>query len=485
MDDTNSLSVTGGDASAAPTDTGLTPVDGAAISSDGVGALQPASTQEPGAPAWESVIASIPDTDDDLTQPTFPHVEGLRTQRQQLRVLRDAVKELTAGQTDIQPYRELGSVAAIKPAVELANLLYSPLTDPRSGQPVIDQKTGTAYVTTAPFLSYLDENSPGMPEQLLVDLLDFEPTDESGNKTPKLSHQVLEYWGLDPARIKDYRNIDAIVATSGEAITAAELKDILPEFHQAYRNLLPSVRAAWPAYSEADQMVMLQREKAGLDRIATDKQRDERDRQRDEAEQAQYRALVAQEQRKYFAQVRSERFASIAEKLSAQVTFSADPTTNAVMHGAVGAVLANLIDLEFRFVTDGLIQALGIKFDHTYDAALNTFNSEANRKVALEMAGDIVQARQAEEKAATAANLLSTKLGIIALKVAKAMGGQQAAAATANGNALDTAAAARSLAGNGAAPNGQQTGVLPSHIRPGTPEAARYLANSTGFWRTN
>jgi hypothetical protein len=366
--------------------------------------------------------------------------------------------------------------------MEIANLLYSPLLDPRTGRPVVDPNTGTEYISTVPLLQYLDEKSPGMPEQLMTDLLEFQPTDEQGRLTPKLSHQVLTYWGLDPARIKDYRNIDQLVASTGSAITAEELADIPPQFHQAYRNLLPSVRDAWPAYSEADQLMLLQREQRNIDRDARDTERDEQDKQMNAYQQQQYRALVHQEQRKYFDTVRRERFASIAEKLSTQITFSADPATNAVMHGAVGTVLANLIDPELRFVSEGLLSALNVKLDHTFDEALNAFNTNAEKKVALEMAGDLVQAGQVGDRSNAAANLLTTKLGIIALKVARAMGGQQAAAAAASGQAIDNAAISRPTAGNGTSPNGQQTGILPPHIRPGTPEAARWIGQQTGFW---
>lgn len=483
-----SLSVTGGDAPAATdTSTGLAPIDSAsAIPSGGIGDLQTTAGQAEvtEAPAWEGIIDKIPDNDDDLAQPTFPHVEGLKEQRQQLRVLKAAIKELQASQSLLPAYQELGDVDAIKPAIELQNLLYSPMIDPRTQQPIIDQATGTSYVTTKPFVEYLDAESPGMPEQLLVDLLDFQPTDENGMRGEKLSKQVLRHWGLDPARIDQYRNIDKLVATSSGAVTAEELKDILPEFHDAYRNLPPSIRDAWPVYSEADQMVMLRREKDALDRVVKDKEREERDREREAAEIQQYRALVAQEQDKYIDTVRHERFASIADQLSKQVTFSTDAATNAVMHGAVGTVLWNLIDPPGRFVSEGLLTALGVKLDHTFDEALNAFNANAAEYVAQAMQGDSVRASSAQTKANSAANLLTTKLGTIALKVAKAMGGQQQAAATQQGQALGAAATSRPTAGNGTSPNGQPQGILPPHIRPGTPEAARWLAESTGFWRT-
>lgn len=463
-------------------DTALTTGDSQTVASQSDNtdiATAPGDTAAPA--AWESIIDTIPDDDSDLQQPTFQHVQGLQEQRKQLRVLRDALRESQPQLQQLAEYQQLGELSAIQPALELSNLLYSELIDQRTGQPMFDPATQTTYVTTVPFWEYLDQNSPGMPEQALVDLLAFEPTDEQGRKTPPLWQQVMRSWRLDPARMDQYRNIDQLLASSSAAVTAQELTDIAPEYHDAYRNLLPSVRNAWDAYSEADQKLILQREKETLDRTAKDRERDEREAQREAYEQQQYAHRVQQAQREYVATVRKERFGKIAEQLS-KITFSTDTTTNSVMQGAVGTVAANLIDHELRFVSEGILSALGIKLDRTFDEALTAFGVNAEDKVALEMQGDMVRSAKAEAAANAAANLLVTKLGIIALKVAKAMGGQQQAVAATQGTALASAAVSRPTAGNGTALE-QPTGILPPGIRPGTPEATRWLAESTGFLR--
>lgn len=463
--------------------TALTTVDPAApVGSEGQSLTPPESGGTAAPAAWESVIQGIPDDDTDLSAPNFQHVQGLQEQRKQLRVLRDAVREFQPAQERLKAYQGLGEPTAIKSAVELLNLLYSPLTD-KSGHPIVDPKTQTTYVTTKPYLEYLDENSPGMPEQLLVDLLDFSPTDENGQPTPKLKYQVLRWWGLDPARMEDYKNIDTQPSFISRAVSKEELADIPAEFHDAYRSLPPSVRNAWAAYEESDQQIMLRNEKQRLDGVAYQKQQEEKDKQSEAKEQEEYRLLLNQEIARYVGTVRRERFASIATALSNQIVFSADQKTNDVMHGAVGTVLGNLIDPDLRFISDGLLTALGVKLDHTFDAALNDFNVHSTHYVAQALQGDAVRAEQSQEKANAAANLLTTKLGIIALKVAKAMGGQQQAVAATQGTALATATTARPTIGSGTSPNGTEQGILPAHIRPGTPEAARYLAESTGFWR--
>lgn len=438
---------------------------------------------EPAAPSWETVINAIPDSDDDLTQPNFQHVEGLRAQRQQLRVLKAALKEQQPNTELLQQYKALGEMPGLQAAAELVNLLYTPLTD-AAGNPIVDPETQTTYVTTKPFLEYLDDNSPGMPEQLMVDLLDFQPRDESGQPTAKLGLQVMQHWGLNPAFMPQYKAIGtAQAAPPRGGISPQELADIPAEFHEAYRNLPPSVRNAWDVYDDADKAIILSNEQERLDSKQFRTQAQQESERARQFRQQQYQQLVNQEQQKYFAQVRTERFTSIATELARQYTFSTDPVTNTVLHGAVMAVAANLIDPDLRFVSDQLLTSLNIKLDHTFDEALNSFNVHAADTVAQAMAGDEVRSNQSREKANAAANLLTVKIGTVVVAVAKAMGAQQATAAAAQANAVNSAATARPTVGTGTAPSTVPAGILPPGMRPGSPEASRYLAEQTGFLR--
>lgn len=433
---------------------------------------------ESGLPEVDQIISSIPADDSDLQgQLEQRHAQSVIQTRGQLRVLNKALRQSFESQ---KAYRELGDLSALKPQIELANRLFSPVLDPATNKPVYDPATRTAYVTTKPFIEYLDENSPGMPEQLLADLLEFQ-TEVSPGVTDTLANQVFRHWGLDPRRLQEYRNIDTLPTVINSAVSQDELKDIPAEYHEAYKTIPPSIRAAWETYEEGDQARMLQDYKGKLDDQAYKQQVRERDKRLEAAEQAQFQELLGTEQLKYFDTVRRERFGAIANSLNNQVTFSEDAATNTIMHGVVGATLANLIDPELRFVSEGTLKALGIQLDHTFDEALNQFNSNATDKVAYELSGQTVLAGRAQEKAKAGADLVVAKLSTIAVKLAEKLGGKMKDAAAFQGKALGTATTVRPTAGYGAAPN-EIAGILPAGVMPGSPEArAFWAANFPGL----
>jgi hypothetical protein len=445
----------------------------------------PPSPEETAAPEWLGIANQVdqwPTDDSDLAAQTYPHAQGLRDQRQQIRTLTRALKEQSQGSQDYAAYQQLGSPETLQAAVAISELLYSPLTDGQ-GNPVFDPKTQTPYITTAPFLQHLDEVSPGMPEQLLTDLLAFQPMDEQGRATAPLYEQVLNYWDQrNPGWWRQRYGVSA-TPTYTRTVSAQELADIPTEYHEAYKQLPPSVRNAWAAYEEEDQALMLHREKENLERNVRDQQRQQEDEQRAERERQQYLVYLRQQQDGYFGQVRRERFSVIANQLAQQVTFSADPATDTVMRGSVLTLMSNLLDPDWRFVSEDALKAMGIQLGQQFDAALNTFNLNANNRVAYELAGDKGQAMKAEEKANDAANFLTTKLGVIALAAAKKMGAQQKAAAATQAAAVAGATTGLPNAGMGTSPNGQQAGILPPGMMPGSPEAVRWLAQATGFLR--
>lgn len=428
---------------------------------------------ETGLPEVDAVISAIPADDNDLAnQLEQRHAQSLIQARGQLRVLRNALRDSHKAQ---KAYSELGELDAIKSQLEIANLLFSPVIDPATNQPRRDPETQIALVDPTPFVQYLDENSPGMPEQLLSALLGYR-TEVAPGHYDTLANQVFRSWGLDPTRVEDYRNINTLAPVSS-AVTALELKNIPPEFHEAYKSIPPSIRNAWDAYDEADQVRMLHDYKERLDSIQF-KDEVKRDKATREArEAAEFRAEVAGAQEKYFDTVRRERFSAIANSLRSQVKFSEDAATNTLLHGAVGAMLANLINPELRFVSEEALATLGVKLDHTFDEALDKFNSNANDKVALEMSGDRVRALTAQNAAKDAADQLVAKLTTIALKVATKLGGQMVTAAAAKGTALDSATAARPTTGGSSAP-AEGASILPPGVRPGSPEARAFWAQN-------
>ena len=436
---------------------------------------QPAAAQtDPIATA----LSAIPANDDDLASVTDMQQRQLLTGlRGQLRVIGDAYRELEP----LRVFEPFGDPKAVQTRLQIANLLYTPVKGP-NGQPVRDPNTQTIRITTKPFVEHIDKVSPGLPEQLLVDLLALETENETGVKEPLLN-QVFRFYKLDINRLPQYQNIDAHIARSTGTITPEELAEIPSEYHAAYRTVPASIRAAWASLDPADQTRLLEDYKGKLDDAAYKEEQRTQALQRQEAERIAYANHVAAKQEEYLGTVRRERTDSLITHLSQQITFSTDPATNKVMIGTLAGSLAQLLDPDWRFVAEEQVLApLGLKLDHTFDAALESFNTNAGNAVAARLAGDEGQAGPAFEEAVKAANQLMAKLAIFALAVAKRQGATVVERAAQQAGNLAAAAAARPGMPNAqvAQTNGR---LLPDNMRPGSDEAARFLAEQTGLFQ--
>lgn len=433
--------------------------------------------QSGGTTDLQTLIDGIPADDSDL-RADIPQYQNLIQQRQQLRTLSNVVRELQP----LSIFRDLGDPDSVKSKLTVYDLLYSPVV--HNGQPVRDPDTGTVFITTKPLIEHLDKESPGMPEQLFADLLDYQPLEEDGvTRGPKLSIQALNYWDKtspDWWRQRYGVPADAPLATSGQ-ITPEELAEIPTEFHEAYRAMPSAIRLKWAAYDTAEQAQLLADYKAKVDGMKFAEQtRKEAERNRELARQ-RYLADVAAAQAQYFDRVRRERFSALAKNIADQISFSTDEGLNTFNVGEIGTTLWNLIDPEGRFIAEEyVLKPLGIKLDHTLDEALDKFVSNAADKVALEMAGHTDRARTAQNAAKDAADQVMAKLFTIAMEIAKKKGGQVKARAATTASAFATATTARPSPGNGQPPAGMAS-ILPPGIRPGSPEAIRYLAEQTGF----
>lgn len=483
MDDLNPTS----DISTALTpavDTASSAVAATSGSDDGVAqvaqtALDQSTTGQPAAATdpIEQAIAGIPADDNDLS--TIADQQQLQTltgMRGQLRLLGNAVRELQP----LKIYQQYGDPKAVESRLNIAKLLFSPVM--QNGKPVRDPNTQTVRITTKPFVEYIDRTSPGLPEQLLVDLLALETENEQGVKEP-LINQVFSFYRLDFNRLGEYQNIDARIARSTGTVTPEELAEIPAEYHAAYRSIPPSIRAAWASYDEADRTRMLEDYKGRLDDAAFKDEQRKFALQRQEADRAAYAQLVAAEQGKYFDTVRRERTSSLIQSLAQQVTFSADPAANKVMVGSLASTMAQLLDRDWRFVVEeNVLTPLGLKLDHTFDEALDRFQDNAAEAVALELSGNTERARDVRDQSVSAANQLMAKIAIFALKVAKAQGATVVERAAAQAANLAAAQQARPGIGNGqiAPTNGR---ILPEGMTPGTPEAARWQAYQSGLFQ--
>jgi hypothetical protein len=266
------------------------------------------------------------------------------------------------------------------------------------------------------------------------------------------------------------------------AITPEELADIPAEYHAAYRSIPPSIRNAWKSYDEADQTRMLEDYKGKLDDAAEKVARKEADQRAKAESEQRYAADVFANQQKYFDTVRKERFTSLYQQLEQQVTFSTDAVTNGVMLGSLCTTLANLLDPQWRFIAvEKVLTPLGIKLPTGFDEVLDKFDTNASAKVALEMAGDVGRAGEAQADALSAADQLMAKIAPIALKVALKQGATMTEKAAAQAAAL--AAATTGRANVQSATTSTHQGVLPPGMDPSSREATEYLARQSGIWR--
>lgn len=419
-----------------------------------------------------ALLESIPADDKDIeAQSTAPMYQDVVRQRGELRTLAEVIRELQP----LTAYRDFGKPDYVQGRLEALDALFSPVLD-ENNQPLRDPKTQTTFYSTAPGLLAIEKGSPGFCEQAFADLCAMQFPNGSG-ALETLGSQYLRYLKLDPIRLTDYRNIDKLLTAADINVDVEELVDIPTDYHAAYRTILPEVRAQWSKYSEAGRAQLLQQAKRELDRIDSDKAKALEESKRDAYELAQYHGLVREEQGKFLDTFRRENFTKIDASLSKQIKFSDDPIRNTVMQGAVGAVLANIIDPEFNFISiEKTLKALNIVLPTEFFQNLELFNVNANEYVALKLADETDRSLAALEKAQNAAGRVLAKLATIQIAVAKAMGGTVLEQAIKTGTAVQAAATGRESIGAGGGDTAQQA-TPPTGIVPGSPEWQKFYAN--------
>jgi hypothetical protein len=459
---------------------------GAASSGSESGAVQQVAQQAADQAAGavdpvEQALTAIPADDNDLsTYQGQPHYQTLTSQRNQLRVLSGALRELQP----LKAFQQYGDPTVVQSRLKIAELLYQPAKD-RNGRPIRDPNTQATRIDTRAFVQHIDQTSPGLPEQLLADLLAHSTENEHGQPEPLVS-QMFRFYKMDFRRLKDYQNIDSLVARSTGTVTPEELAEIPSEYHLAYRSIPPSIRAAWKSYDEADQTRMLEDYKTKLEAAQRDADRVKQDEQRKAQEDAEHAQFVFDETEKYLDTVRRERTATLIQQLSQQVTYSTDPAANKVMLGSLAATMAQLLDPAWRFVVvENVLEPLGLKLDHTFDAALQKFDQSAYDSVAHRLAGATGPAEDARLESVGAANQLMAKIAVFALKVALKQGATAVEKAANQAAQLAAATVARPNIGQQPPGNGNGNAVLPAGIQPGSREAADYFARQTGLFTTS
>jgi hypothetical protein len=151
------------------------------------------------------------------------------------------------------------------------------------------------------------------------------------------------------------------------------------------------------------------------------------------------------------------------------------------MIGTLASTMAQLLDPAWRFVAvDNVLEPLGLKVDHTFDAALAKFNANAENYVANREAGATGPAATALADATSATNQLMAKIAIFALAVAKKQGATVVEKAATQAARLSAATATQpAVAGQTIPTNGN--GAIPPGMQPGSREFAAWSARQSGL----
>ena len=426
-------------------------------------------------PSLDEVMGAIPENDDDLAQ-LRDVPEAIRNQRQQIRVLGSAIKELNP----LSPYKDLvskGTPEVITSRLETFDKFFTPAIDPYTQQPKRDERTGAPLYDTTPFWEQMNSQQPGSVEQATRDLLYFPLHDDQGNPVidPKTGKQetmlraVFRDLGLDPDRREEYQNIDKLIAGTGN-ITPEELESIPAEHREAFKQLPAKVRDALWDEDVDTRNWHLARE---TERLQT-KQAEQRAAQAKEAESAKQQQVIAEyvegEQGKYLSQQRQEGYQAIYDDLASKVTFSTDSAENNLMLGLSCLLPTALIDPELRFGTEKILNSLGIQLSTDFDQALNAATENSKNYKAWELAGLKVQADRAKSDAYGPTQLVRAKLASIAQAVAAKLGAQKATRAKENGNLLTQANQTRPVL-SATSTTERTPSMLPPGVAPDSPEA--------------
>lgn len=431
-------------------------------------------------PSEDDPLEGIPSIDElrQQAEQKVPYAEGLLRLRTALEARKEQYEQLKTQHDPLAPVLEkYGDPAAVQQRLETLDSLFSPVINPQTNQP--EYENGLPKYTTAPFIERADADNPGLAEQMLVDLLSYAPAAADGQKAPPMWQQLFESWGLDPKRLDDYRNIDALQPQPTGDISPDELQDVPEEFREVYKSLPPGVRSDLQAQDEETRRFHLEAHKERFDRKASETLAREQAEQAAQQQRAEIQAYVAREQEAYVSQARQEGVAAILDEVARQVTFG-DAETDSAVRGIAGGFLVSLLDPDFRSVAEPALNAWGVKLDPSFDEALNAASAALAQYKALELAGQTARAQQALAAARGPKMQVQAKAAQIAQKLYKAFGAQARKAGEQANQSLSQAAGARPTPTDGEAA-GNGNGLLPEGMLANDPRAGLYLARQTGL----
>jgi hypothetical protein len=390
------------------------------------------------------------------------------------------LKALKGQSAQWEPLADYGEPDAIRTQLETLRGLGVYATD-EHGRILTDPQTNFPYLTTQPFLDGVTKLHPGdgMLDQLAYDIWGRPRSDGQ-----TYGQWYLQQLGLDPGKLEQYAAMDATPQAVGKP-PEDELVGISDELHQTYEKLsLHERKVLQKALDEGlyDEVEASLREtQARHQKDAEAEQfRQEMQRQQQEqlkAETDKFWQTVENNFQEAISKSNQEVLSGLQKQISSQVTFSADPTANAVQSNAVTALLAAMVNPSTRFATAPILEALQVQFDPQieqlvagYERALQTYHTlrEAANNPRFNQHRNDAQMAQAEREAAQIQQRVMAKLAPVALKVAKVLAGANQSLREADSAEL-AKVKSRPAIGNGAITNGGRQ-APPSGVDPFTVE---------------
>lgn len=443
--------------------------DVSSASSPADGMLANTALGDSSSPSLEPSVNSSADvnrTDDQQTAAPadplagLPTLEELQTQAGQnipyakaLAQLRPAYESIKADHETYKgqyapwedPIKAIGDPVQAQYYHDVFSGLHQPIVDPNSGQPLL--RDGQPVYSSESALIRMEQEQPGIVDEIYGDLLRLKLPDENG-KVDSLENHYWRAKGLDPARLDDYRNIDA---RSSGIVTAEQLVGIPEPYHAAFKTLPESLRSVWGQLDDAEKQYHLNTANTAIKAAELEDRlnRDEQGRQQQQAQERETR--IAGKQEESLTNVTRTIYDSIQKNLASQVTFSeADPTLNAYQMAGVMGLLYTAIDPAAAFI----FQPLGINLDAPdakWHELIEQFSMKDSEAVRLAEEGQVAFARQARGDANKLQSRIVAKLNAVGLQLAQRAAGH---AVTRPAQQNGGAAARTVVNGNGYQPSG-------------------------------
>lgn len=384
------------------------------VAAAGTGSEGDLSSQgEPATPPFQ-----IPEDDSDLAgQETQPHVPAILNLRKELRERNGRLDEALPQLEALKPYGELGELAVVKQYVSLGQAMFSPVV--KDGVAQIDQETGLQEITAAPAIEMLEREAPGYVDNLLVDILNSRLPDGMAR-----INQVFKWYGLNPDRFDDYKNIDTLLSQVNGTVTDDELAAVPPLYKDLYKTLPQAVRDDLQIMSPLTRENYLRSHKADFEAQLNRTNEKQAQETAQAAQTTRIQQEVQSQQLTHLAQVRQEEFNSINQTLSDWKP-SADDAVNGIYRGMIMATLGSLLDSDLRKTAEPVLTALGITLDSEFDAVVNRLMVEDSKAVAYDYYGSRVEANIAKAEATKARQQLRAKLTSIASQAVKKLDGSR------------------------------------------------------------